>query len=338
MDEERRRILRMMAEGTISVEECDELLRALSNRRKEKTEKEVQAVQTGTRPVWPYVLLVVLAIVALPVGLATIGGLLRGTLWGFGSMPAFRSWLPCFFLLPPISFLLFILWVWMLVDCLSRLPCDFRLLFTTEHKYDKWIWLGIIILVYPIGAIVYFFLIRQPSRQIASPSTQEKPASVPKSPAPPERPLRPSRRARSIKPLIIITIICVALSLATVVLYPALVGSSRPQTRIFNQDNAFSPGTQMRAHGQSHSVPAAIITFGFLGIISAAIVILSWLIFWIWMLIDCLTRDYREFGTLVTSDKSADKLVWILLILFLPLIGAIAYHIAIRRRTVPARG
>jgi len=50
------------------------------------------------------------------------------------------------------------------------------------------------------------------------------------------------------------------------------------------------------------------------------------------MLIDCLARDYREFGTLVTSDKSADKLVWILLILFLPLIGAIAYHISVRRR------
>ena len=40
MDNERRRILRMMAEGTITVEECDELLRALSDRRKEKTEKE----------------------------------------------------------------------------------------------------------------------------------------------------------------------------------------------------------------------------------------------------------------------------------------------------------
>ena len=53
------------------------------------------------------------------------------------------------------------------------------------------------------------------------------------------------------------------------------------------------------------------------------------------MLIDCLARDYREFGTLITSNKSADKLLWFLLILFLPLIGAIAYHIAVRRRPVP---
>ncbi len=70
-------------------------------------------------------------------------------------------------------------------------------------------------------------------------------------------------------------------------------------------------------------------------IIPAAIVALICLIFWIWMLIDCLARDYREFGTLITSNKSADKLLWFLLILFLPLIGAIAYHIAVRRRPVP---
>ena len=70
-------------------------------------------------------------------------------------------------------------------------------------------------------------------------------------------------------------------------------------------------------------------------LVSAAIVSLICLIFWIWMLVDCLARDYREFGTLITSNKSADKLVWILLILFLPIIGAIAYHISVRRRPVP---
>ena len=67
-------------------------------------------------------------------------------------------------------------------------------------------------------------------------------------------------------------------------------------------------------------------------VIAVGIIPLIALIFWIWMLIDCLARDYREFGTLITSDKSADKLVWVLLILFLPMIGAIAYHISVRRR------
>ena len=74
--------------------------------------------------------------------------------------------------------------------------------------------------------------------------------------------------------------------------------------------------------------------FFLLIIVPAAIASLICLIFWIWMLIDCLARDYREFGTLITSNKSADKLLWILLILILPIIGAIAYHISIRRRTV----
>ena len=67
-------------------------------------------------------------------------------------------------------------------------------------------------------------------------------------------------------------------------------------------------------------------------IIPAAMIILMWTVFWIWMIIDCLARDYREFGTLITSHKSADKLLWLLVVLFIPIIGAIAYHISIRRR------
>ena len=62
---------------------------------------------------------------------------------------------------------------------------------------------------------------------------------------------------------------------------------------------------------------------------------LAWLIiFWVWMLIDCLARDNREFGT-IASDKATDKLVWLLLLLFIPLVGALAYHISVRRRTRP---
>jgi hypothetical protein len=61
-------------------------------------------------------------------------------------------------------------------------------------------------------------------------------------------------------------------------------------------------------------------------------------IFWIWMLVDCVSRDYREFGTLITSDRSADKLLWLLLVIFLPLIGGIAYHVGVRRRPAEARG
>ena len=81
-----------------------------------------------------------------------------------------------------------------------------------------------------------------------------------------------------------------------------------------------------------------LIAFGSIFVVSLLVLLIAATLFWLWMLIDCLARDYREFGTLVTSDKSADKLVWVLLILFLPVIGAIAYHISVRRRPVRAEG
>ena len=39
--------------------------------------------------------------------------------------------------------------------------------------------------------------------------------------------------------------------------------------------------------------------------------------FCISMLVSCLARDYRDFGTLVPSDPAADKIVWLLIILFI---------------------
>ena len=66
--------------------------------------------------------------------------------------------------------------------------------------------------------------------------------------------------------------------------------------------------------------------------VGGLVLFLACVLFWVWMIIDCLARDYREFGTLITSDKSADKVLWLLLILFTFIIGALAYHISIRRR------
>ena len=304
MDNERRRILRMMAEGKISVEECEELLQALNNRRKDKTEQEIQAVREK-RPVWPYVLLVVLAIVALPISLASFS-------IGFSGLRipgVFPLFFPAF--IGPIRILLFILWIWMIVDCLSRLPCDFRLLFTTQHKYEKWIWLAIVILAGWLGSIVYFFIIRQPAKQIAPPSPQQE-----TKPSQPEQPFRPKRRARSIKPLVIITIIFAIIIPVLALLLFHFIGHR--STRMLFWDY--------------HGLVGGKSAIGLLSIIPAAIIVVLWSIFWLWMLIDCLARDYREFGTLISSDKSADKLLWILLILLLPLIGAIAYHISVRRR------
>ncbi|MDP2918531.1 MAG: PLD nuclease N-terminal domain-containing protein [bacterium] len=44
-------------------------------------------------------------------------------------------------------------------------------------------------------------------------------------------------------------------------------------------------------------------------------------VFWIWMLIDCIKRDFEQ------------KTLWIVLILVLGWIGAIAYYFAVRRKS-----
>jgi uncharacterized membrane protein YphA (DoxX/SURF4 family) len=45
------------------------------------------------------------------------------------------------------------------------------------------------------------------------------------------------------------------------------------------------------------------------------------LVFWVWMLIDCLMRR-----------KFEDKLVWILVLLFLNVLGAILYYLLVKSK------
>ena len=55
-------------------------------------------------------------------------------------------------------------------------------------------------------------------------------------------------------------------------------------------------------------------------LIVAAAVILSF-VFWIWMLIDCLKRNFR---------KDNDKIVWALVIIFLHILGAAIYYFVVK--------
>ncbi|MBI3415040.1 MAG: PLDc_N domain-containing protein [Verrucomicrobia bacterium] len=48
-------------------------------------------------------------------------------------------------------------------------------------------------------------------------------------------------------------------------------------------------------------------------------------IFWIWMLVDCATKE---------SNQSNDKIVWILIIVFTHFIGALIYFFVRRSRRV----
>ena len=47
-------------------------------------------------------------------------------------------------------------------------------------------------------------------------------------------------------------------------------------------------------------------------------------IFWLWMLIDCIKRDFT---------KSNDKIVWILVIIFTQIIGAIIYYFVVKKKS-----
>jgi len=296
MDEERKRILRMLAEGTITVEECQELLEALSQRREEA---DVQTQAPVERPKWPYVLLIVLAVLAA--GSVVLGLSLPAVRRGGGFLFPFSMVMPWGLL----GVVTFVFWIWMVVDCLGRAPYDFRLLFTQKREHDKWIWLAIVILTNWIGALLYFILIRQPAQSIAPVSAAPR-RSAPQ--APPIDPTYvPPPRARSLAWLAVLCVI--ALLLVPVGLL--LVAPHHVQPR-------FRGGV---APVLGWSVLALPIVF----------VAVTLMVFWLSMLISCLARDYRDFGTIIPSDPAVDKLVWVFLILLLPVIGAIAYHIAIRR-------
>ena len=269
--EERKRILRMLAEGQISVDECEELLRAVAERRARRAETETAKATNGKRPVWPLILLgavliwLALANIALPLLLP------HRNLWRFFSPH----------LLWPgvtgvLQLALALFWVWMSIDCLTRYPSDFRLLFTRDFRYEKWIWLGIVVLGQVIGAIVYFVVIREPTRSLAPP----EPIKIE-----PEKPQAfvPKPRARPLLPWVLLLVLVFALG--------SLALPFISQLRRSGLTSALGPATPFWRGAGAAGLPA-IMCCMFL------------LLFWVWMLIDCVARDYREFGTLITSDRT----------------------------------
>ena len=44
-------------------------------------------------------------------------------------------------------------------------------------------------------------------------------------------------------------------------------------------------------------------------------------VFWLWMLIDCLKRDFR---------KDVEKIVWVLVMIFLHILGAVIYYFVVK--------
>lgn len=73
----------------------------------------------------------------------------------------------------------------------------------------------------------------------------------------------------------------------------------------------------MEAASQEISVIVPILAILFFGMIG-----LAFLAFWIWMLIDCIKFE---------PDEGNNKLIWVLVIIFTQLLGAIIYYFVQRR-------
>ena len=59
------------------------------------------------------------------------------------------------------------------------------------------------------------------------------------------------------------------------------------------------------------------IGLGLIALIAAAFLF----VFWVWILIDCLKRDFK---------KDIEKIAWVLVIIFLQLLGAVIYYFVVK--------
>lgn len=69
----------------------------------------------------------------------------------------------------------------------------------------------------------------------------------------------------------------------------------------------------------------SIILLIFFGAIIAALLF----IFWIWMLVDCIKKDFK---------KDSEKIVWVLVIIFLHFLGATIYYFVVKAGDKDSKG
>ena len=70
------------------------------------------------------------------------------------------------------------------------------------------------------------------------------------------------------------------------------------------------------------ALAAMAIGFMFFMLIIVILLVLG-LIFWIAMIIDCAKRNFK---------KDAEKIVWILVLIFLGILGAVIYYFVVKRK------
>ncbi len=294
--DERRRILDMLARGVISIEESEQMLNALP--------PEARA-DTGAEAPWPpRPHAAAPAILALLFVGALVMALLAFTFLGARFL---------FLMIPLIGLLGLPFWIWMLVDCILRPPQRFPGILSPKPETAKLAWLAVILLTNLIGAMIYLAIVFPGVRRFRSRAEEEKlftnqeevgeMAKRFRSHAEEEELFTPSPPARSLRRPFWLFILFVAISCTTPLILAGYIQSAR-----WNLHTAITTGS----------------------LILWLSLALAMIAFTLWMLLDALQRDRREFGAIL-KDGWADKLLWISLILFAPLVGGAAYHMAVRR-------
>ena len=92
------------------------------------------------------------------VGIANAFGYFRSSdMYDFVGMPGFGMFVGFGLIAITIGILLFLFWLWMLIDCLKR---DFK------GNYDKVVWVLVMIFLHILGAIIYYFVVKIGEKEV----------------------------------------------------------------------------------------------------------------------------------------------------------------------------
>ena len=72
-------------------------------------------------------------------------------MYDFVGMPGFGMFVGFGLVVIAIGILLFLFWLWMLIDCLKR---DFK------KDYEKIVWILVMIFLHILGAVIYYFVVK----------------------------------------------------------------------------------------------------------------------------------------------------------------------------------
>ena len=86
------------------------------------------------------------------VGTANAFGFMRNSdMYDFVGTPGFGMFVGFGVAAVAIGVLLFLFWLWMLIDCLKR---DFK------GNYDKIVWVLVMVFLHILGALIYYFVVK----------------------------------------------------------------------------------------------------------------------------------------------------------------------------------